>query len=90
MVASLYVKRSTKPKVLNVAYILYSGKLLREKPFANFTVLWLLVKVFFAKFGGVMSFGAAKVSNPCKFSPSKVSCYMVLRVLLNSLPLLHK
>ena len=33
--------------------ILYSGKLSREKTFANFAVLWLFAKVFFAKFGGV-------------------------------------
>ena len=31
----------------------YSGKLLREKTFVNFTVLWLFAKVFSAKFGGV-------------------------------------
>ena len=29
----------------------YSGKLSREKTFANFTVLWLYAKVFSAKFG---------------------------------------
>ena len=29
----------------------YSGKLLREKTFVNFTLLWLYVKVFSAKFG---------------------------------------
>ena len=28
----------------------YSGKLSREKTFANFTVLWLFVKVFSVKF----------------------------------------
>ena len=31
--------------------ILYSGKLSREKTFANFAVLWLYTKVFSAKFG---------------------------------------
>ena len=46
----------------------YSGKLLREKNFVNFTALWLFTKVFSAKFGGLVSFGAAKVSNPRKFS----------------------
>ena len=35
----------------------YSGKLSREKTFMNFEVLWLFVKVFSAKFGGVTSFG---------------------------------
>ena len=29
----------------------YSGKLLREKTFANFVVLWLYLKVFSIKFG---------------------------------------
>ena len=41
--------------------LLYSGKLLREKTFA---VLWLFVKVFSVRFGGVVSFGMAKASNP--------------------------
>jgi len=31
----------------------YSGKLSREKTFANFVVLWLFMKVFSAKFGCV-------------------------------------
>ena len=35
----------------------YSGKLLREKTFTNFEVLWLLTKVFSANFGGVVSVG---------------------------------
>ena len=39
--------------------ILYSRKLLREKTFANFEVLWLFAEVFtFSKFGGVASFGS--------------------------------
>ena len=51
--------------------ILYNGKLSREKTFTNFVVLWLFAKVFSAKFGGVVSFGAARASNPRKssFSP---------------------
>ena len=52
--------------------LLYSGKLFREKTFVNFAVLWLFVKVFSAKFWGVASFGAAKVSNLQKFSPRKL------------------
>ena len=44
--------------------ILYSGKLSREKTYENFVVLWLFMKVFSAKFGSVVSFGAAKASNP--------------------------
>ena len=39
----------------------YSGKLSREKTFANFTVLWLFAKVFSVKFGGMASFGAAEL-----------------------------
>ena len=31
----------------------YSGKLSREKTFANFAVLWLFMEVFPTKFGGV-------------------------------------
>ena len=50
----------------------YSGKLSREKTFANFTVLWRFAKVFSAEFGGVASFGAAETSNPRKFSPGKL------------------
>ena len=34
-----------------------AGKLLREKTFANFKVLWLFAKVFSVRFGGVVSFG---------------------------------
>ena len=47
--------------------LLYSGKLSREKTFTNFTVLWLFVKVFSAKFGGVAPFGTTKASNLQKF-----------------------
>ena len=35
----------------------YSGKLLREKIFTNFEVLWLFVKVFIVKLGGMVSSG---------------------------------
>ena len=45
-------------------WILYSGKLSREKIFVNSAVLWLFTKVFSTKFGGMVSFGAAKASNP--------------------------
>ena len=40
----------------------YSRKLSREKTFANFTILWLFVKVFSAKFGGVVVFGKSEQS----------------------------
>ena len=64
-------------------------KLSREKTFAKFEVLWLFAKVFFAKFGGVVSFGgtseqfvkvfSVKIlfsTNSRKFSPAKVFRYM--------------
>ena len=51
--------------------ILYSRKLSRNKTFTNFAVLWLFAKVLFTKFGGMVSFGVAKVSNLWKFSLQK-------------------
>ena len=64
--------------LLNIATLLlldchvpYSGKLSWEKTFANFAVLLLFAKVFFATFEGVVFFGAAKASNLRKFSPRK-------------------
>ena len=68
-----------------------SGKLSREKTFANFAVLWLYAKVFSAKFGAWHPLAWQKwaihesflceiifFTNSRKFSPSKVSCYTVL------------
>ena len=52
-------------------YVPYSGKLSRERTFMNFAVVWLFVKVFSVKFGNEMFFGAAKLSNPQKFSLRK-------------------
>ena len=46
----------------------YSGKLLREKTFVNFVVLWLFAKVFAVKSRDLVSFGTAQVSNLQKFS----------------------
>ena len=60
--------------------ILYSGKLLRKKTFANFAVLWRFAKVFSAKFGGMLPFGVAETSNSRKFFPSNVFRYTVLCV----------
>ena len=57
--------------VFNEYLLLYSGKLSKEQTFTNLMVLWLLAKVFFAKFGDVTLFGAAKTSNPQRFSPRK-------------------
>ena len=47
-----------------VFYNLSTKKLLRGKTFMNFAVVWLFAKVFSANFGGVVSFGTAKASNP--------------------------
>ena len=68
----------------------YSGKLSREKTFANFMVLWLYTKVFSVKFGAwcplVLQKRAIRESFPHenriftnlqKFFPSKVSRYTV-------------
>ena len=74
--------------------ILYSGKLSREKTFANFEVLWLFAKVFtFSKFEGVASFGgtsplgvwhplAAPAMSLWKCSPVQVSRYTVVNYLI--------
>ena len=51
--------------------LLYRGKLLREKTFANFAVLLQFAKVFSTKFESEASFGMAKQSNPRKFSLQK-------------------
>ena len=60
------------PFCVYVGRIPYSGKLSREKTFANFVVLWLFATVFSVKFGSVASFGAAKASNLRKFSQQKL------------------
>ena len=75
-------------------WLLYSGKLSREKTFVNLRFCGYLQKVFSTIFLGVPSFGTAKASNPWKFSlrkstfftnsrkfsPLKVFRYTVLRV----------
>ena len=52
---------------------LFDNTLWREtsegENFANFAVLWLFVKVFSTKFGGMVSFSTARTSNLRKFSP---------------------
>ena len=57
----------------NTLNILYSGKLSRKKIFENFTILWLFAKVFSAKFGGVVSFGAAQRAIRESFSAKIIS-----------------
>ena len=54
--------------------LLYSRKLSREKTSTNFTLLWLFVKVFSAKFGGVAPTGIAKVSNCESFLHKSFLC----------------
>ena len=49
-------------------YCINSGKLLREKTFTNFEVLQLFVKIFSAKFGGVVSFGDTSEQSAKVFS----------------------
>ena len=68
---SPFLLSAVDSSICNMASIPYSGKLSREKTFMNFTVLWLFAKVFSTKFGGMASFGAAKVSSPQKFSLQK-------------------
>ena len=48
-------------ELLGTKLIPYSGKLSREKPFVNFIILWLVAKVFSAKFGGMASVGVPKL-----------------------------
>ena len=72
----------------------YSGKLSREKTFANFAVLLLYTKVFSVKFGPWRPLALQKraicesflrenriFTNSRKLSPSKVSRYTVLQTL---------
>ena len=67
-----------------------STKLLREKTFTNFTVLWLYAKVFSTKFWDVPSFGAAKASNPWKLLLKYCISHKLAKVFsLESFPL-HK
>ena len=76
----------------------YSGKLSREKTFANFAVLWLYAKVFSVKFGVWYPLALQKrairesflrknriFTNSRKFSPLKVSRYTVHSRLSNIL-----
>ena len=52
----------------NLGLIPCSGKLSREKTYANFEVLWLFVIVFGTKFGGVASFGGTSKQSVKVFS----------------------
>ena len=80
----------------------YSGKLSREKTFANFAFLWLYAKVFSAKFGVWRHLALQKwaihksflrenriFTNSRKFSPSKVFCYTVPEVNSTTMRDLH-
>lgn len=48
--------------------VTYSRKPSREKPFAKFEALWLFLKVFFATFGGMASFGGTSKQSVKVFS----------------------
>ena len=66
----------------------YSGKLLREKTFTNFAVLWLFAKVFPVKFGGLVSLGAAQMGIPQKFLCKNCIFHQFVKVFsLESFPL---
>ena len=72
-------------------YILYSGKLLREKTFANFTVLWLFAKVFSAKFGGMASLAWHKRAIHESFPRKNRTFHQFMKVFsLESFPLYGK
>ena len=89
------VKNTALHKKVKYCIVLYSRKLLREKTFMDFAVLWL-----FAKFGGVVSM--AQASNPWKFlhenriftnsqkfSLSKFSCFAVVTDVNCDIRILH-
>ena len=66
----------------------YSGKLLRQKMFSNSKVLCLFAKVFSTKFGGMVSFGVARVSNSWKFLRENHIFHQFVKVFsLESFPL---
>ena len=67
--------------------ILYSGKLLREKTFANFAVLWLFTKVFSVKFGVVVSFVRHKQAGCESFFSTKIVFFTNSVFSLESFPL---
>ena len=92
----LHLLSCTLP-VMYISYgiIPYSGKLSREKTFVNFVVLWLYAKVFSVKFEAWHPLALQKrairesilrenriFTNSQKFSPSKVSRYMIVPHLL--------
>ena len=58
--------------VLHLIIIPHSRKLLREKTYANFEVLWLLAKVFSAKLGDVVSFGGDISEQSVKVFSAKI------------------
>ena len=64
-----------------VRKILYSEKLLGERTFANFVVLWLFTKVFSAKFGGVHLLPWPNKSNVKDFSLESFPLYSILHSL---------
>ena len=83
----LKVSSDDTPQLHHIAENFRGRKLSREKTFANFMVVWLFVKVFSAKFWGMVSFGAAKASNPQNFFAKIVFLTNLQKFSLESFPL---
>ena len=62
------------------------GKLLREKTFADFKVLWLFAKVFSTKFGGMASFGGTSEHFPKLFLSFLLQSFPLYSIYLQFLP----
>ena len=65
----------------------YSGKLLREKTLANFKVLWLFMKDFSIKFGGVVSFGSTSEQSTSLLCENRIFHQFAKVFFLESSPL---
>ena len=78
----------TECKLIEISMlILYSGKLSREKTFANFGFV-AIRESFLCKIGGMVSFGTAKASNLRKFSQRNHIFHQFAKVFsLESFPL---
>ena len=75
------LNNSCRPFKKTNEQILYSGKLLREKTFVNFTsFVAIRVKVFFTKFEGVASFGGTSEQSIKIFSGKKFFFYQFAKV----------
>ena len=90
----LYVAMlDTKLDINNAAecrneYVLYSGKLSREK-FCNYWVLWLFAKVFSVKFGGMAFIGGGSEQSTKVFSTKMYFPLVCESLLLRKFPAIH-